>query len=280
MSFKISAEIQYTVLEPSTILLSLHALPTHNQKLRDESFTVTSGASCDFFPLEEVQNRYVRIHTAGLQELRISYSVSAETSPQAREIQKIEQLPVTGLAPNALPFLFPSRYCQSDRLGRMAARLFGGIRHPLAQAAAVADWLYENIEYLPGATEVTTSACDTLVQRAGVCRDFSHLGIALCRALSIPARYFTGYACDIRPQDFHACFEVSVGNQWFVFDATRHSSPNGLVRIASGRDAADASFATIFGALELQSMQVSCTSNNYQPLSASELAGKVVLLEP
>ena len=85
-----------------------------------------------------------------------------------------------------------------------------------------------------------TSAFDTVTQRAGVCRDFAHLGIAFCRALSIPARYFAGYACNMQPPDFHACFEACIGNRWFIFDPTRRAALNGLVRIATGRDAADA----------------------------------------
>lgn len=280
MSFRISTEIRYNVFEPSTIILNLHALETSHQKLAEEYFTVTQGASCEFFPSGPGQNRYVRIATGSIQNLLITYSVLAETNPDSRSILQIEEIPVSRIQQDALPFLFPSRYCESDRLWRLAARHFGGIRHPLAQAAAISDWIFENLEYQTGITDPSSSACDTLVQRAGVCRDFAHLGIALCRALSIPARYFAGYACGLQRQDFHACFEVCVGNQWFIFDPTRLSSPNGLVRIATGRDASDASFATLFGAVEMQSMQVQCTSDSFQPLSPAELQGKAVLLEP
>jgi transglutaminase-like putative cysteine protease len=206
--------------------------------------------------------------------------VIAKTNPDSRSILQIDQVPIADLHQEAMPYLFPSRYCQSDRLGRLAARLFGGISHPLDQASEVSNWIYQNLEYTGGVTDTATSACDTLVQRAGVCRDFAHLGIALCRALSIPSRYCAGYACELEPQDFHAWFEVSVGNQWFSFDPTKLSSPDGLVRIAHGRDAADASFATVFGAVQLQSMQVNCTSPDYRPFSPAELAGKVILLEP
>lgn len=280
MPFRIHAELHYAVIQPSTALFDLHALSTPNQKLSAESFTTTVGASCEFFPLETAENRYVRIQTGDLTALTLSYDVSAETNPHARQIQDIESVAVAGLERATLPYLFPSRYCQSDRLGRFAAKQFGHIDHPLAQAAAVADWIFENIDYTAGTTDTTTSACDTLTQRAGVCRDFAHLGIALCRALSIPARYFAGYACRMDPPDFHACFEVCVGNQWFVFDPTRLSSPNGLVRIATGRDAADAATATIFGAMQLESMAVSCTSADFQPMNRDELVGKAVLLEP
>lgn len=280
MSFKIQAALRYTVFQRSSVLLNLHALSTPNQVLSEESFCTTPGVLCEFLPLEVGGNRYVRLDTCDVGQLELSYSVCASTSPDARRICDIESIPVGALGRDALPYLFPSRYCQSDMLGRLAFKQFGHIGHPLAQAAAISDWVFDNIDYLPGATDTATSARDTLTQRAGVCRDFAHLGIALCRALSIPARYFTGYACRIQPADFHACFEACVGNQWFIFDPTRLSSPNGLVRIATGRDAADASLATIFGAMQLDSLEVSCSAPEFIPLDPAELAGKAVLLEP
>tara|TARA_R110002096_G_scaffold24760_33_gene78102 strand:- start:585 stop:1427 length:843 start_codon:yes stop_codon:yes gene_type:complete len=280
MSFQIAANLHYKVNYRSTMLLNLHALSTGNQTLTDENFTVTQGAECDFFPIQTGQNRYVRIDTGDLTRLTITYEVTAATNPDSRLVRDIHSVPITKLSRLSLRYLFPSRYCQSDRLGLFASKHFGHIDHPLAQASAISDWVYENVDYVSGSTDAGTSASDTITDRAGVCRDFAHLSIALCRALSIPARYFTGYACDLQPPDFHACFEACVGNQWFVFDPTRLSSPNGLVRIATGRDAADASSATIFGSMELESMQVSCTSADYQPMGRDELEGKAVLLEP
>ena len=280
MPFQINTELGYSVAQRSTMLLSIHALSTANQKLSDEVFTVTQGATCEFFPLEEGFNRYVRIDTGDLTNLLITYSVVAETNPNSRQIQEIDLIPMTGLQSQSLPYLFSSRYCQSDRLGRLAWKLFGHISHPLAQANAISDWIFENIDYELGSTNAETTAVDTVTERVGVCRDFAHLGIALCRALSIPARYFTGYACNMEPPDFHACFEACVGNQWFIFDPTRLSSPNGLIRIATGRDASDSSTATTFGSINLETIWVSCTSNNFQPLSREALEGKAILLEP
>ena len=181
---------------------------------------------------------------------------------------------------SAITYLFPSRYCQSDRLGRLAIKMFGGISHPYDQVVAIADWIFNNIDYLSGATDAETSAFETVTQRAGVCRDFAHLGIAFCRALSIPARYFAGYACHMEPPDFHACFEACIGNRWFVFDPTRLSALNGLVRIATGRDAADASVATIFGLMQLTGIAVSCVSHDFKALNADDLAGHAILIEP
>lgn len=279
MSFQISAKLSYQVDSRSTLLLNIHALGYTNQTLAEENFTVTPGCTCEFFHLGAGQNLYVRIDTHEVTDLLITYEAVAETNPSSHRILNIEDVPVGDLTPDALPYLFPSRYCESDRLGKEANELFGNIDHPLAQASAIAEWIFQNFDYQPGASNASTSAYDTFQQKSGVCRDFAHLAIALCRALSIPARYFAGYACDMVPPDFHACFEVCVGNDWFLFDPTRLSSPNGLVRISSGRDAADCSVATIFGNCTLLCSTVSCTSDDFTPLSNEELAGKAIQLE-
>jgi len=120
---------------------------------------------------------------------------------------------------------------------------------------AIADWIHDNIDYQIGSTQVTTTARDVFLQRAGVCRDFAHLGVTFCRALNIPARLVVGYArFDEPPPDFHAVFEAYVGARWELFDASRLAPLDGLVRIASGRDAKDVAFATIFGPATMVSM--------------------------
>lgn len=230
-------------------------------------------------PLETGENRYIRMDTGNATQLDIAYSVLAEPTYSMVSHREIRDISVAHLHRSAIPYLFPSRYCQSDRLGRLAFKEFGGIAHPYDQVVAIADWIFENIDYISGATDAETSAFDTVTQRAGVCRDFAHLGIALCRALSIPARYFTGYACNMQPPDFHACFEACIGNHWFIFDPTRLAALNGLVRIASGRDAADASVATIFGRMQMTGMRVSCVSRDFTPLGPEDLAGQAIRIE-
>ncbi len=281
MPFQIRAELHYEVGERSTALLSLHALSLPNQVLRDEMFQITDGVAWEELPLEVAgENRYIRLDTQHATRLDIVYSVVAEARYRLVSHEDIQALPVWQFRRSALPYLFPSRYCQSDRIGKLAAKEFGGIAHPYDQAVAVCDWINANIDYLSGSTDVTTSAMDTLTQRAGVCRDFAHLGIALCRALSIPARYFTGYACHMQPPDFHACFEACIGNHWFIFDPTRLAALDGLVRIATGRDATDASVATIFGQMTMTDISVSCVSPDFKPLGAADLNGRAISLEP
>jgi transglutaminase-like putative cysteine protease len=280
MPFQINAELHYQVLQRSTVLLNIHALSTENQILSKEQLQITPGVEWEEFPLETGENRYIRLETGDVTQLDITYSAVAETNYTMISHQEIHDVPISEIRRSAIPYLFPSRYCQSDRLGRIAFKQFGGIAHPYDQVVAIADWIFENIDYISGTTDAETSAFDTLTQRAGVCRDFAHLGIALCRALSIPARYFTGYACHMQPPDFHACFEACIGNHWFIFDPTRLAALNGLIRIATGRDAADAAVATIFGRMQMTGIAVSCVSNDFTPLSAEDLAGRAIVIEP
>ena len=280
MPFQINAALHYQVLQRSTVLLSIQALSTESQILSEEQLSITPGATWEEFPLETGENRYLRLDTGEVSQLDITYSVMAEAKYTMVSHDEIHDVPVSQLRRCAIPYLFPSRYCQSDRLWNFASKEFGGIAHPYDKAVAIADWIFHSIDYISGSTNAATSAYDTITQRAGVCRDFAHLGIALCRALSIPARYFTGYACFMNPPDFHACFEACIGNRWFVFDPTRLAALNGLVRIASGRDAADASVATIFGNMQMTGMSVSCVSRDFKPLGAGDLANHAILIEP
>jgi transglutaminase-like putative cysteine protease len=194
----------------------------------------------------------------------------------------LDQISLAELDRDAIPFLFPSRYCQSDKLSRLAWDLFGKISHPYRRVIAIVDWIHENVEYVRGSTSSDTSSYDTVTQRTGVCRDFAHLGIALCRALNIPARYFSGYAYQLEPADFHACFECHIGGTWLVFDATRLAPLNGLVRIGTGRDAADAALASIFGSVNLTGMSVKCElapKQQFVPLTRARIRANGVSLD-
>ena len=146
----------------------------------------------------------------------------------------------------------PSRYCESDVMSRAAQQLFGHLPQGLSRVRAIESWLHESIYYMPGFSNSTTTAQEVFVQRAGVCRDFAHLGITLCRALNIPARLVVGYVHFAEPpQDFHAVFEAWLDNQWVQFDGTKMAPLDRLVRVGTGRDAKDVAFATIFGGVQM-----------------------------
>jgi len=142
---------------------------------------------------------------------------------------------------------------------RFVNRTFGTLSPGFERVTGICNWIYDHLTYLAGSTDSSTTAVDVLVQAAGVCRDYAHLGIALCRALGIPARYVSGYAVGLDPPDFHGFFEAYLDGRWYLFDATRMAPIDKLVRIAAGRDAADAPFATFVGSATLTSMVVSAT---------------------
>lgn len=166
-------------------------------------------------------------------------------------------VPVQELPDETLIYLLPSRYCESDRLGHLAASIVADMETGYEQVEAIRKWINENIRYEYGHSNASTSAQDTAQSRIGVCRDFSHLGVAFCRSLNIPARYVVGYLHELKPMDLHAWFEAYLGGRWYTFDATQTMPKGNRVVLAYGRDAADVALATQFGSMELQSMLVS-----------------------
>ncbi len=267
MKFKVTGQLGYEVTAPSTFILNIHALRTPAQAILEETFTVDP-----YFKIEEfshyTENRFIRLEVTEPATLNISYSALVDTSFKLTSADQLTQVPIADVDPIVLPYIFPSRYCQSDKLLRFANNKFGKIDNAFEKVMALTQWIHDNVEYLSGSTTSQTSAYDTVTELAGVCRDFAHLGIALCRALDIPARYFTGYAYQLNPPDFHACFEAYLGGQWIIFDATQLAPLNGLVKIATGRDAADAAIASIFGSVNCLSVSANCelADQNFEPV--------------
>ena len=166
------------------------------------------------------------------------------------------EIPFADLPGDVLGFLHPSRYCQSDLLSRLADQTFGHLEPGFERVTGICNWIWELLSYVPGSTDAMTTAVDVLVSAAGVCRDYAHLAIGFCRALGVPARYVSGYAVDLDPPDFHGFFEAYLDGDWYLFDATRMAPIDGLVRIASGHDAADVAFAAVVGAADLTSKEI------------------------
>lgn len=173
-----------------------------------------------------------------------------------------EEIPVARLPDDVLLYLMGSRYCDTDNLSQIAWNLFGGGPRGWGRVQAICDFVHQHIRFDYQMARSTRTAADGYNERQGVCRDFAHLAIALCRSVNIPARYCTGYLGDIGvpavpyPMDFSAWFEVYLGGNWHVFDA-RHNTPRiGRVLMARGRDAADVSLITSFGPHQLVSFNV------------------------
>lgn len=282
MRFHISGHLEYAITFPSTLILNIHAQRSASQTILEEQFTVEPYIKVEEFLSDNGENRFIRLNTGKKKELKITYDAKVEITHELVPASQIDQMPVAQLDRRVIPYLFPSRYCQSDKLGRLAWDLFGSITNPYEKVVAIVDWIHDNVEYVRGSTNSETSAYDTVTQRTGVCRDFAHLGISLCRALNIPARYFTGYAYQLDPPDFHACFEAYIGGRWMIFDATRLASLNAVVRIATGRDAADAAVASIFGRVTGTMMKVDCQlepGQKFTPLTRKQLSRKGICLD-
>lgn len=258
MKFNVWSEMEYQARSPGTLILNIHALRTPHQTVISEEVTIDPYTKTEELISFTEGNRLVRFALQGPGQFKVGYKALVDNSFELADFRDAEVMEASDLDASVLPYLYPSRYCQSDKLYRLAHNLFGQISSPFEQVMALTAWINKNVEYLGGLTNAQTSAFDTVTEQAGVCRDFAHLGIALCRALTIPARYFTGYAYSLKPADFHACFEAYIGHKWVLFDATRKAPLNGLVKIASGRDAADTALANIFGDIMLYTMQVSC----------------------
>jgi transglutaminase-like putative cysteine protease len=152
--------------------------------------------------------------------------------------------------------VWPSRYCESDTLGPTARSQFAGLTgHDLV--TAVGSWVRREVAYLPDFTSPVDGAVRTMLSRSGVCRDFAHLVVALLRALDVPARFASVYAPGLYPMDFHAVAEAYVGGDWHVIDATGLAPRQSMMRIATGRDAADTAFlSTRRGFATIQSMEI------------------------
>lgn len=271
----ISSKLVYTVDSTSSFVFNIAATNTPYQKTTEENLFITPFTNSEWFELNDFGCRGLRIKVEPC-ELTIVYNATVQLSLDSERVRYFNEVEYKRLPASVLPFLSPSRYCESDRLTRFAWKEFGHLPAGYSRIDEICNWVNKHIDYVPGSTDASSSACDVLIQRAGVCRDFAHVSIALCRALGIPARYVSGYSVGLKPQDFHGFFEVYLEDRWYLFDATRMAPVSGLIRIGIGRDAADTSFANIVGIATLQSINVEATSvdcgvpyNNGVPVSTA-----------
>jgi len=250
----IDNELTYNVVLPSDFVFNIEATRNQNQLIIEESLSFNPPVPFEQYTDPMLENRFVRIR-ANPGPLTVSYRATVGLNYMVNDPALIQESPIAGLPMEAIPFIYPSRYCQSDLLMRMAQREFGGLPPGYSRVEAICRWIREHIQYQIGSTNPNTSAADVVVQRAGVCRDFAHLAIAFCRALNIPARFIASYAnFPDPPPDFHALFEAFLGGRWYLFDPTELAPRNQVVRIGTGRDATEVAFATIFGTAQMTQM--------------------------
>lgn len=248
MRFEIQAALSYTFPRPCEVLVMLEAARCEGQIVRHDTIKCTPDAAIS--RLDDLASGERRIVFQAAGEVQIDYRAEVDLVPRAMRLSGHEPTAIRDLPADALPYLRASRYCPSDRFESFVEREFGSLSGG-DKVEAILIWIAQHIDYVPGVSDPTTTARDTFVDRAGVCRDFAHLAITLCRAADIPARAVSAYAWKLEPADLHAVAEVYIGGCWQLVDPTGKAPVNGLVRVATGRDAADIAFMTIFGTAKL-----------------------------
>ncbi len=242
--------LEYEVLAPAHFCFNLEAAHWPTQSIVSEKLAVSSGVSVHNFTDHGSGNRFFRFD-AQPGHLLVNYKADVEVYSESVD-EHLPEVSVSDVPDEIFHYLMPTRYCESDVLSAAAQQMFGQEPMGISRVRKVVQWIHDHIMYRPGSTTSTTTAQEVFVQRAGVCRDFAHLGITLCRALNIPARLVVGYVWfDEPPQDFHATFEAWLGGRWVLFDPSGMAPVDRLVRIGTGRDAKDVAFATFFGAVQM-----------------------------
>ncbi len=255
MDFSFGCELSYRVAEPTVFIFNIEAVLVPAQRNLRESLVLSPDLERVSEASEPFGNRYMRL-VAPPGPFSIAYSGSVSLDPVRADPPTLAETPIADLPLALFSYLQPSRFCESDRLAAFAAMEFGEMAPGYSRVNAICNWIADHVDYRRGVSDAWTSAAQTLEARAGVCRDFAHLGIAFCRALGIPARLVSCYAFGLAPDDFHAVFEAWLGGHWWLFDPTRKAATDGLVRIGIGRDAAEVSFASIYGGAEPAGMRV------------------------
>lgn len=252
----LNIEINYLIdVNGADFVCNIHAANTPYQIVSVEKLHINQSIPYRVDKDLKHGNRYLRF-TALPGPLKITYTATIEVEHYRTRSNDLMEVPVRNLPLNVIEYLYPSRYCQSDRFIRLAIKEFGSLPQGYSRVKAIQEWVRRQVTFTQNVSNSNTSALDTFIEQQGICRDFSHLMIALCRAVNIPARFTTGtdYGANpcLGPPDFHAYVEVYLSGRWYIFDPSGTAIPMGFIRLGTGRDAADVSFATIFGNVQSQ----------------------------
>jgi transglutaminase-like putative cysteine protease len=268
MTRVVSCDLRFDITEAAEVAVQVVAADSAGQVIVERFDVGTDGVTPA--SIEEIHNAVgERIHVIYSGPGRLTISYRAEIEAQSRPPMEEPDSRGVGSPPNGLErqlYLRPSRYCPSDHLVGFAMAQFGRDADVTSHVRTITEWIRQRINYVPGSSDVHDSAEDTLLTGMGTCRDFAHLGIALCRATGIPARFAAVYAPGLLPMDFHAVFETLEFGRWYVHDPTGLAPRQSLVRIATGRDAADTAFSAInSGVGDLDYLEVSATVGTVLP---------------
>jgi transglutaminase-like putative cysteine protease len=261
LTVRVGCHIVYETAVPTAMLLVVKPHHDGNQFVLQQQMTFTPHLASYYFQDSHGNFTDRAVLQPGENVIHHDALVSISPLPDNQEYPG-PPIPVYLLPPETLRYTLPSRYCDSDKLLNFAWQQFGHIENGLPRVQAICDWVHQNIEYRFGAGRSDISASEVIHQRFGVCRDFAHVAVALCRAFNLPARYVTGHLPDIgridpgTPMDFHAYFEVFLGQHWSTFDARFNEPRIGRIKIAQGLDAVDGAFSTIYGQAQVKWFEV------------------------
>lgn len=269
MRVRVHASLAYHTPAPVEAIAAILVAHAPGQRIESEALDITAGTRLAESVDPVSGARLLRGQLQG--DVALAYTATVRVTPRLPLPPEVQVAPWSRLPVEVLPYLLPSRFCPVDQFLRFAAREFGVLSPGGARVLAILDWLHRNVDYVHGVSTASTGAAGTFIDRAGVCRDFTHLGLTLCRAAGVPARAVAAYALALDPPDFHAVFEVFLDGGWWLVDPTRLAPVGGLVRIAHGRDAADIAFLTTAGSIRQTHMEVGVTPLDDDAFAAAGL---------
>jgi len=245
MWLKTHCVLSFDITVPTPFVLMLRPRSGAQQWIAREAYMLMP--SVPVFEFTDDYGNLCQRLTAPAGAFEVATSAEVMTADAIDRAHGAPFVEIQDLPDAVLSYLLPSRYCESDRLHETATAITAGQRPGYDQVEAIVRWLRHNVSYQPGSSDVPLSAVEVDARRVGVCRDLAHLGIALCRSLSIPARMVVGFLHRLQPMDLHAWFEAYVGGRWYTFDATQVDLHAGYVAVGYGRDAADVAIYSQFG---------------------------------
>ncbi len=272
----LSCELGFWVAEPAEVVLQITASASAGAVVAERFDARSEGEPMPATELLGPNGTRSHVLAAPVGRLQVAYRAEIRTgaalhssppSPRRTTVGSDPGGPELAAANSRLVYLRPSRYCPSDHLVGFAVAEFGVESSVEERVQAITEWIRQRVGYVAGSSSVHDSAEHTLLTGMGTCRDFAHLGVALCRAVGIPARFTSVYAPGLFPMDFHAVFEVIEHGRWYAYDATDLAPRSAMVRIATGRDAADTAFASVInGIATLESLEVTATVGGDLPV--------------
>ncbi|ABD81243.1 transglutaminase-like domain-containing protein [Saccharophagus degradans] len=245
MWLKASCELKFSITSPTPFVFMLRPRSGAQQWVAAEEYLLFPSVPAIEFT-DDYGNLCQRL-IAPVGDFTVYTSATIRTSSGVDTHPGGAFVEIEHLPDSVLKYLLPSRYCESDRFGDMATEITANQLLGYDQVATIESWLQTHIQFVPGGSTLPLSATEVNQKQIGVCRDMAHLGIALCRSLSIPARLVVGYLHELQPMELHAWFEAFVADRWYTFDATQHTKKGGYIAIGYGRDAADVAIYNQFG---------------------------------